>query len=65
MPSTVIRTMTYDEETNTLRIEFVSGMIYDHKHVPPETYQSMKNSGSKGIYFNQYIKGNYEFEKVN
>jgi hypothetical protein len=65
MPSTVIKSMTYDGVTNTLRIFFVSGMIYDYKDVPADVFYAMKTSGSKGIYFNLNIKGKYEFEKVN
>lgn len=64
MPSTVIANMTYDEVTSTLRIKFVSGLVYDYKNVPVEIYQAMKTSGSKGIYLNRYVKGNYKFKKI-
>jgi hypothetical protein len=57
--------MHYDRDTATLRIIFVSGLIYDYKNVPEEVYQAMKTSGSKGIYLNKHIKGHYEYEKVN
>jgi DNA primase len=56
--------MKYDPEKATLRVVFVSGMIYDYKNVPEEEYIRMKTSGSKGIYLNKHIKGKYEFEKV-
>ena len=64
MPSTVISTINYDIVTSTLRITFVSGMIYDYKNVPEEVYHALKTSGTKGIYLNQHIKGKYLFEKV-
>ncbi|MEJ7587402.1 MAG: KTSC domain-containing protein [Ferruginibacter sp.] len=64
MPSSVVETMKYDPSTATLRILFVSGMVYDYKNVPEQIYHAMKTSGSKGIYLNQHIKGNYAFEKV-
>ena len=64
MPSTVIAHMHYNAETLTLRIVFVSGMVYDYKDVPEEVYKAMKTSGSKGIYLNTHIKGNYKFEKI-
>ena len=35
-----------------------------HKNVPAKVYEEMKASGSKGIYFNQHIKGKFEFEKA-
>ncbi|GGH23329.1 KTSC domain-containing protein [Dyadobacter endophyticus] len=64
MPSSVVSKMIYNEETETLRIVYVSGMVYDYKNVPWEVYQAMKTSGSKGTFLNKHIKGNFEFEKV-
>jgi hypothetical protein len=64
MPSSVIASFYYDAETSTLTIIFVSGMIYRYEDVPESVYHAMKASGSKGTYFNQYIKGKYEFERV-
>jgi hypothetical protein len=56
--------MQYDQETATLRVIFVSGLVYDYKNVPEEVYQAMKTSGSKGTYLNKHIKGHYAYEKV-
>ncbi|MCF2490667.1 KTSC domain-containing protein [Dyadobacter sp. CY347] len=56
--------MIYDGDTETLRIVYVSGMVYDYKNVPLEVYQAMKNAGSKGTFLNTHIKNNYEFDKV-
>jgi hypothetical protein len=64
MPSSVISAIEYDQHTGTLRITFVSGMIYDYKNVPGTTYQALKTSGAKGIFLNQHIKGKYPFEKI-
>jgi hypothetical protein len=64
MPSSVVAEITYEEETEILRILFVSGIAYDYKKVPLEVYEAMKASGSKGTFLNQHIKGNYEFGKV-
>ena len=64
MPSSVVSTMQYDNTSGTLRIIFVSGMIYDYKNVPEEVYIALKTSGAKGIFLNQHIKGKYEFEKI-
>jgi hypothetical protein len=63
MPSSVVAEITYDDETEILRIIFVSGMAYDYRKVPLEVYEAMKASGSKWTFFNQHIKGNYEFKK--
>ena len=64
MPSSVIATMHYDANKETLRIVFVSGFVYDYLKVPVEVYLAMKKSGSKGTYLNTHIKGNYDFKKI-
>ena len=64
MPSTVISSINYDENACRLTITFVSGKIYEYKDVPEEIYNGLKTSRSKGIYFNEYIKDKYEYEKV-
>lgn len=64
MPSTVISNFFYDADRSVLKIVFVTGLVYEYKNVPKKIYQAMKASRSKGIYFNRYIKGKFEFEKV-
>jgi hypothetical protein len=64
MPSSVIAHFNYDEKTSTLRVKYVSGMVYDYKNVPEKVYREMKAYQSKGSYLNYYIKGKYDFEKV-
>lgn len=56
--------MSYDLDTQTLRIIFISGIIYDYKDVPPYIYENMKAAFSKGTFLNQHIKNHYEFEKI-
>lgn len=64
MPSSVVAEMIYNEHTETLRIVYVSGMVYDYKKVPLEVYQQMRRATSKGTFLNQHIKNNYEFDKI-
>jgi hypothetical protein len=64
MPSSVVSSISYDAAKVTLRITFVSGMIYNYKNVPEEIYQALKTSRSKGTFLNKHIKGRYQFEKV-
>lgn len=64
MPSTVVSHFHYNKYERTLTITFTSGIIYYYKNVPENVYIEMKAAFSKGIYFNQHIKGFYEFEKV-
>jgi hypothetical protein len=64
MPSSVVAAIKYDVSSSALRIIFVSGKVYDYKDVPEEVYTAMKTSVSKGIFFNEHIKGKYEYEKI-
>ena len=64
MPSAVVSGIKYDSTKQVLRVYFVSGLVYDYKNVPPHVYQAMIKAFSKGTYLNRYIKGQYDFEKV-
>ena len=62
--STVIKSVGYDEKTQTLEIEFQSGAIYLHYDVPLEIYNGLMNAESKGRYFGQNIRDNFQSDKV-
>ncbi|RYY68535.1 MAG: KTSC domain-containing protein [Chitinophagaceae bacterium] len=64
MPSTVISFIHYDSKKHTLRVGYVSGMVYDYKNVPEEVYRQMTQAYSKGTFLNRFIKGKYDFEKL-
>jgi len=64
MPSSVVAAIRYDANTNTLRIIYVSGSVYDYKNVPEKIFKEMKTTSSKGEFLNKQIKPNYEFEKI-
>lgn len=64
MPSSVIASFDYSEETSVLRVVFVSGSIYEYLDISPDVYLAMKASGAKGIFLNRQIKGKYDFRKV-
>lgn len=64
MPSSVVSSFSYDYASATLRVVFVSGMVYDYLNVPEKVYTAMKASASKGIFLNTKIKGHYSFKKI-
>ncbi len=64
MPSSVVSAINYNEATATLRITFVSGIIYDYKNVSKDVYLALKTSKAKGIFLNQHIRNKYQYEKV-
>ena len=64
MPSTVVSAMHYYPHKKLLRVIYVSGSVYDYKNVPEKIYVAMKSAASKGTYLNKYIKGKYQFNKI-
>ncbi|WP_316845099.1 KTSC domain-containing protein [Pedobacter psychrodurus] len=64
MPSSVIKYFSYDGVTKTLKVIFVTDMVYLYQNVPEKIYKMLKASGSKGRYFNSYIKDKFNFKKL-
>ena len=57
MPSSVIRTMTYEPESRVLKIEYRCGRgTYKYFDVPMEEWLAFRRSGSKGTYLNEAFK---------
>lgn len=61
--SNVIKSFDYDRDTQTLRVEFNSGSIYQYHDVPEHVYQCLKNAPSVGQYFNSHIREKYGFDR--
>ena len=64
MPSSVIKHFSYNEKSQTLKIQFVTNLIYLYKNVPPKTAKMLNAAISKGRYFNAHIKDKFEFKKL-
>lgn len=64
MPSSVIKHFSYDADTHTLKIIFITNIVYLYKNVPEKIYKLLKASGSKGRYFNSQIKDKFQFQKL-
>jgi len=47
MPSSVVASIQYNASSSTLRVTYVSGIVYDYKNVPEEVYAAMKIAFSK------------------
>lgn len=62
--SSNIASIGYDEDTNTLEIEFHNGGVYQYFDVPFDVYDGMMEAGSKGQYLAQQIKGQFRYVKV-
>jgi hypothetical protein len=64
MPSHVIRDFTYNVATRQLVITFVTGRVYAYADVPPGVHNALRASGSKGRFFNQEIRDNYDCREI-
>jgi len=64
--SSNIAKIGYDQESQTLRIEFISGGTYDYANVPQKLYILFKGNKSLGSFFFKYIKDKKEhpFTKI-
>lgn len=62
--SSNIASIGYDEPSQTLEVEFLSGTIYQYYGVPQNVYDQLMQDGSKGRFLNTYIKNAYGYSRV-
>lgn len=61
--STAFEEISYYHFQNTLFVVFRTSGAYIYYDVEPEVWNQFKRAESKGGFFNEVIKGNYEYEK--
>jgi hypothetical protein len=64
MPSAVIHSFKYDEESQTLLIVFQSGRRYEYLDVPTELVKELRGAFAKGEFFNQHIRSRYGYREL-
>lgn len=64
MPSTVIRFISYDEDTERLSVTFVTGRRYIYEHVPKDVFENFLSAPSRGTFFNTEIRDRFDFREV-
>jgi hypothetical protein len=62
--STTLASIGYDPKQRLLEIEFRRGGVYHYRHVPPNLYQGLMKSTSKGAYFASQIKPVFPWSKL-
>lgn len=62
--STTLATIAYDDVPRLLRVEFQSGAVYEYFGVPATVHQALLGAPSKGIFFNQAIRGQFSFVRI-
>ena len=62
--SSNVMSIGYDQETQTLEIEFVSGQIYQYFGVPDQVHTQIMRAPSKGQFVHLHIRNFYPFSRV-
>jgi len=62
--STSIAEIGYDDGRKILVVAFVSGSIYRYRGVSEDVFEDFRAAPSKGAFFNEHIKGAYQFEQI-
>lgn len=62
--SSNLHSVGYDPDSMVLEIKFQNSGIYQYSEVPEERFSGLMHAGSKGSYFDSYIKNRYRTRKV-
>lgn len=62
--SSMLRSVGYDRDTQTLEVEFQHGGIYHYFDVEEDTYKELLEAESIGHYFNECIRDQYDDVRV-
>lgn len=62
--SSSLRSMGYDAASRTLEVEFRGGGVYRYASVPKEVWSAFRRAGSKGKFFQDFVRDNFEAERV-
>jgi len=63
--STNISAVGYDRQAGILRVLFLEGSMYDYMGVPAGLHNQLMTTDSKGQFFKDHIREQYNFTKVN
>jgi len=62
--SSTIVSVGYDQNAETLEIEFKNGSIYQYYNVPQAVYQQFMESSSKGQFHHAHIRNSFPCSRV-
>ncbi|MBI4902343.1 MAG: KTSC domain-containing protein [Acidobacteria bacterium] len=62
--STTLASAGHDAKSAILELQFRSGAVYRYYDVPVAVYQRLLEAPSKGVYFNQSIRGRYFYQRI-
>ena len=62
--SSNLASVGYEEQTETLEVEFLGGAVYQYYNVPLNMYEQLMQTPSKGRFLSTYIKNAYAYSRV-
>jgi KTSC domain len=62
--SSMLNSIGYDTDTQTLELEFKSGEVWQYMDVPAEEFEGLMNAPSHGGYARNNIIGSYHESRV-
>ena len=62
--SSRIKKAEFYQEENTLVLYFNDGTIYEYNEIAHSVFLKMVSAKSVGKYFNEKIRGHYDFDKI-
>jgi KTSC domain len=62
--SDTVKSIAYDDESQTLEVRFMNGGLYRYANVPHKKFNLFFTAESKGRYLNEEIKPHYKATRV-
>lgn len=62
--SSTVKQTVWNSDKKTLRVEYVSGNVYEYSNVDQSAYDNFNSSPSKGKAINDYIRDTYPYVKI-
>ncbi len=62
--STTLLTIAYDVDRQILQLEFRDRSVYNYFNIPADVHQCLVDAPSIGGYFNNCIRGRFEYARV-
>ena len=56
--------VVYDESTQVLTVTFTNGSVYTYDDVPEDVHQELMEASSKGSYFHENIRMDYNYTQI-
>jgi hypothetical protein len=62
--STLFTELSYDDKTRTLTVDMINYGRYSYRDFTFKMWQEFKKASSYGHFYNEYVKGIYQFTRL-